>query len=360
MNKGRNATIDVARGFTVLIMPAVHCALTYSTLPVQKSWIGILLGFLAEGPGAELFMMLMGLSIILGRKKTIAQILKRAGVLLFIAYLLNFLKIILPLCWHGIPENVFTENNIPHNFRGELLLLMMDDILQTAAVCYLVCSLLYRLKHYWIWSVCLAIVCCFVSPLAWRIPIHPGLFEVPLNLVSGTPPAAFFPLFPWITYALAGLGIGYGIQHFESKKFYTIIFFVGLYLVIFGKTTTSFEPETWGNNFYRLGPGETLYHSGIALLWLCLCNLAVRIINATYFMQLLSWLSKHITMVYFIQWIVIFWLSPFFSYHQLGLGGTLFSIAFVTALSFGIAWVMLRTTGITGKRKTERILTNTQ
>lgn len=63
MSTQRNAALDVARGFIVFIMPAVHSVLLYSSPQVQSGWLGAILGFLAEGPGAQLFMLLMGLSL---------------------------------------------------------------------------------------------------------------------------------------------------------------------------------------------------------------------------------------------------------------------------------------------------------
>lgn len=334
MIKERNAAIDVARGFTVLIMPAVHSVLTYSTKPVQISMLGKILGFLAEGPGAELFMLLMGLSVVLGRKKTPKQIIYRSLKLLGLAYLLNFLKIILPLCWNGIPLNVFSENHIPYNPKGWFLLFQMGDILQLAAIAYFLCSFVYHKHRYFIWAFSLSLICIFISPLMWKIHIHNNLLQIPFNLISGTPPNAFFPVFPWITYPLVGLGIGYFLQAWDAKKFYLMLLFVGLCLLLTGKLTTGFEPINWERDFYRLGPGGTLYHLGIALLWLCLCYLSVTFIKSTVFFALLSWLSNHITAVYFVQWIVIFWLSPIFSYHHLGFAGSFLSIIITTLLSF--------------------------
>ncbi|HTN36163.1 MAG TPA: hypothetical protein VL053_03760 [Arachidicoccus sp.] len=40
MNSNRNLTVDIARGFIVFIMPAVHVTLFYSRIDVQRGWWG--------------------------------------------------------------------------------------------------------------------------------------------------------------------------------------------------------------------------------------------------------------------------------------------------------------------------------
>jgi len=56
---------SLARGFIVFVMPAVHSVMLYSSEEVKQGWLGSILGFLAEGPGAQLFMFLMGVFIVL-------------------------------------------------------------------------------------------------------------------------------------------------------------------------------------------------------------------------------------------------------------------------------------------------------
>ena len=58
----RIQSLDLARGFTVLFMPSVHVVMLYSQPQVQQSLLGDILAFIAEGPGAQLFMLLMGVS----------------------------------------------------------------------------------------------------------------------------------------------------------------------------------------------------------------------------------------------------------------------------------------------------------
>jgi hypothetical protein len=56
------------RGFTVLMIAPIHTVLVYSKLEVRESWLGYILGFIAEGPGAQLFMLLTGNTFSVARK----------------------------------------------------------------------------------------------------------------------------------------------------------------------------------------------------------------------------------------------------------------------------------------------------
>src|SRR5690242_13320705 len=93
----RIASIDLARGFTVLFIPAIHSVMLYSTLQVHQSAYGRLLAFIAEWPGAQILMLLMGVSFALSAKVSNKKVLLKALILLFIGYLMNYSKFVLPI-----------------------------------------------------------------------------------------------------------------------------------------------------------------------------------------------------------------------------------------------------------------------
>ncbi|HUX84898.1 MAG TPA: heparan-alpha-glucosaminide N-acetyltransferase domain-containing protein, partial [Chitinophagaceae bacterium] len=88
--------IDFARGFTVLIMAPVHTVLVFGDIAVRQGTLGKILAFLAEGPGAPLFMMLMGISFTFSTHNKVLPSFRRALQLLILAYLLNALKFLVP------------------------------------------------------------------------------------------------------------------------------------------------------------------------------------------------------------------------------------------------------------------------
>jgi hypothetical protein len=208
--------LDIARGFTVFIMAAVHAVLIYSTTDVHTSWLGSILFFLAEGPGAPLFMALMGTSFVLSGKSSMKERLKRALVLLFLAYVLNFFKFIIPLAAGAIPPQLLQDFGIPGGSEGAWQLFLLGDILQLAAISLVVLSLLERLPNYHYWAMLLAVIVLVVSPFLWNIHSKQPVLNYIFDLLWGYNARVYFPVFPWLVYPLAGMAAGYYLQTTEG------------------------------------------------------------------------------------------------------------------------------------------------
>lgn len=58
----RIQSLDLARGFTVLFIAPIHAVLLFASPAVYSAAPIQFLKFIAEGPGAQLFMTLMGIS----------------------------------------------------------------------------------------------------------------------------------------------------------------------------------------------------------------------------------------------------------------------------------------------------------
>ncbi len=341
MKPERNATFDVARGFTVFIMPAVHSVMLYSSAAVRQGITGNVLGFLAEGPGAQLFLLLMGLSITLSKRKTPRQVVTRALYLLGLAYLLNYVRLVIPLSLYPMPEDFLNDMGISATAAGKLPALLMGDILQTAAISYLVCGLLFLLPRYHAWAIGLVAVVIACTPWLRQADAGTGAWLF-VNLFTGKPPAVFFPVIPWIAYPLAGLAMGSYFKQLSSSTFYRILLIAGLLLFIAGKIIMLYEPRGWNDNFYCPGPGGILYHLGIVCMWLFLCNSVVILLRNNFFFGLLTWLSRHITLIYFVQWMVVLWLLPVYSYHRLNLGLSISALLLNSAIAFGLSYLLIR------------------
>lgn len=337
----RNATIDVARGIAVLTMPSIHAVLIYGKPDVQAGVLGSILGFLAEGIAAPVFMLLMGVSVMMGRQKSLMQIFYRAAGLMGLGYLLNFLKFDIPILFGLMPPGFMLENNIPFGVKGLAQLFAMGDILQFASIGYFICSLIRRLKRYAIWAAFIGTMTTVLSPLLWQQPdSSKSLIGICYGLFSGQPPFDFFPVFPWITYPLIGLVIGYFLLRTKRINLYPALFMLGLALISIGMVVRPHEPSAWENDFYRLGPGGTLYHLGFAFVWLCFCQVLVSIFKLDRRYSFLTWSSKHITNIYIAQWTVVFWLLPVFGYQHLDLKACLFTMALTTVLALAVAYIL--------------------
>ena len=92
--------------------------------------------------------------------------------------------------------------------------------------------------------------------------------------------------------------------------------------------------------FYHMGPADCLIHLGIAMVWLFLCRACILLLPANRILNGLSYLSKRITRVYFLQWVLVFWLLGWFGYESMGLGQSLLWMMLTDGLVIGasLAW----------------------
>ena len=311
----RIKSLDLARGFTVLCIPAVHSVLLYSQPSVRDTLPGQLLGFIAEGPGAQLFMTYMGISITLSEKLTWQAVLKRSGLFLLTGYGLNVLKFVLPLKLGLLPAAFQTDLGITDPCTAGETVFLIGDILQFAALALPVTYGIYCLRHYWIYALVTATFVAVVAPYFWDQSSCSPVENYFLTFLGGQPPAVFFPVFPWLVYPLVGLIIGYWLNRNPPDRF-LFIGLTGVALIVLGEVVAYFQPCSL--SFYRTCSGDTAVHLGIVLVWLWIWEGIAAHVKPNAGFRLLSFASRHITLIYLIQWPIICWLLPLFGYQQLG------------------------------------------
>jgi len=312
----RITSIDLARGFTVLFIPAIHSVMLYSDFSVYQSVYGKVLGFIAEWPGAQILMLLMGVSFSLSKTISAKKVAIKALVLLAIGYLMNFLKFILPIQLGIMPHEFLKEYA-----GGKLSLsdfLLTGDILQFAALALLLLLIVHQFRYSILISLYLAVLALLASPLLWDLHSSNIFCNYILQLICGQPPHTYFPLLPWLVYPLTGFAIGIAIKQNEIniwKHLFIVGSFVCLLEFILQFTPYHF-PKT---EFYRTYPDLTLMHVGFAVLWLSLWHFVTARFSEGKLFAFLQFLSKNITLIYFIQWIVIFWCFSFIGYRHLAI-----------------------------------------
>lgn len=330
----RIQSFDIARGFTVLLMPSIHVAMLYSKLEIQQSWLGKILAFIAEGPGAQLFMLLMGVSFLMSTHINKEYVLKRSLLLIIAAYTLNTAKFIIPLFLGWMPQKLLTELNLENNYTAYPFFFLLGDILHFAAIAFPILFLVYKLKHFQYWSIVIAIAVIIVSPFVWDSKTGIKDIDYVLTLLGGHPPNAFFPVFPWLAYPLIGLTLGYYIKKNETTIVLNIAGLIGIILIIascLSPYTTHPSPDYLP--FYRTEAPDTVFHVGFVLVWLCCIHWLTKIIPANPFFRLLTFCSKNITLIYIIQWIIICWGMKLSDYMQLRMEATLIYMIVVTLIT---------------------------
>jgi hypothetical protein len=341
----RIKSLDLARGFTVLCIPAVHTVLLYSQPTVRQTLFGQLLRFIAEGPGAQLFMVYMGISITLSTKLTWTTIAKKSLLLLGAGYGLNLLKFVIPLKLGMLPATLQEDLGVLGACDAAERLFLLGDILTFAAIALPISFLIYQLPRFSGFALATAILVALLSPYAWGHSSCSSLGQYVFNVLGGAPPAVFFPLFPWLVYPLVGLSIGYLLQLKMPQTFDFLALF-GLLLVLIGIVLARFEPVS--TSFYRTEPADTAYHLGIVLLTLWIWHQLAHYVRPNYFFRVLQYCSRDITQIYLIQWPLICWCLPIFGYQQLGYGTSILTAALMTSITLfcSLFLASLRSDGI--------------
>jgi len=327
----RIKSLDLARGFTVLCIPAVHSILLYSKPSVRDTLPGQLLGFIAEGPGAQLFMTYMGISITLSSELSWATILKRSGLLLLAGYCLNFLKFVLPLKLGLLPAAFQTDLGVTDPCTAGETVFLLGDILHFAALALPITYGIYRLRHYWIYAAATAAFIAIFAPFFWDHASCSPVSKYIAVLVGGQPPAVFFPLFPWLTYPFVGLAVGYWLNRNPPDRF-LFIGLTGIALILLGEIGGYFGAPSI--SFYRTRSADTAIHLGIVLVWLWIWEGLSGYVKSNAFFRLLQFASRNITLIYLIQWPLICWLLPLFGYQQLGYLSSMSAAVLLTIVTF--------------------------
>jgi hypothetical protein len=314
----RNLTLDLTRGFTVLCIAPIHSLLVYSRQDVAGTLTGKLLAFVAEWHGAQILMLLMGISITLKSAQTLQSNLKKAGLFLSAAFVLNILKFVIPYFLHGTPAELFSLLNVDPADHPSLHFLLIGDILQFAAIAYMISATIYTQKDYGKISIITAMAICFLSPFFYDTSTNNPVIDYVLRLFSGAPPQIFFPVLPWLVYPLLGLWIGAQLK--EEKPFLSFDSFwiAGILVLIFSAAVKCALHDYGFSLFYRTTRVDTCIHVSATLIFLSVWHWISTHTRSNAIFQLLSYCSRNITLIYLIQWVLIMWLIPLFGFHKLG------------------------------------------
>jgi hypothetical protein len=329
----RIRSLDLARGFTVLCIPAIHSMLLYSQSSVRTSVMGYLLKGIAEGPGAQLFLCLMGMYLAFSESIDRKQILKKALLLLLGGYALNALKFVLPFEAGVIPQELLSDLQMANDSNAWWRLLLIGDILQCAAICLVFIYVVRQCRRHHLIALLLASMIMIVGPWTWEWQVDNLIVSYGWQLFNGRPPQVFFPLFPWLVYPLCGVAIGYYLR-INEKETFDWLREISLILLMLYIVYRCIVPGMQPASFYRTAAPETLFHVAVVLITLYVWHWLDGHVQRNHFFMLLEYSSKRITRLYIIQWIVIMWLLPVTGYqeHELGVS-TVLSI-FTTGLTY--------------------------
>ncbi len=336
-SRERVRSIDLARGIAIFLMVVIHVIEQFCAGTIKGSTFAHVIYATTSIFSAPVFVFLMGTSTSFSSKTTLRQGVTRGVKIFLLGYLLNLLRGVIPVYLSLITGHLTMEDM---ESITPLFLMKEIDILQFAGLAIIVTVCIKHLvKKPVIWLLLGAVV-LFFTPMASKMTTEIRGLDYIFSLLWGTDKFVYFPLFPWLAYALFGMAFGFHLKKAGNKtKFYNVIALMGLIILTVGIIITIIMPPQFKianlfNGKYLDGiiiPGLVVIISGIICLWLYICyHLVLLLPENPVFNRLYIW-SKYVTGFYCVQWILLGWFSlDIWNAHM---HGTIFYIivfAFVT------------------------------
>lgn len=288
--------LDLARGFAIFSMFLQHCMVMHEkTAGEGDTLLGNFFVLLGTAPAAPVFMLIMGIFLMRSQGKITHSIIRGARLLL-LGYILNLLRFTVPLLIAGSENNLWPDNESP------LELLFAVDILHLAGLSLIFGAFVRKYAQNKYLFPLLILIILFASPFLWGRFAHIPFF----SLLWGENENVYFPFFPWIVYPLLGMYLSrYLLSQDSSEKIPWNFFWLGGGLACIGLLLTDLFPA---GDYYRSGLGVHLIITGFVFAWLRLCYVLTRKISpGNGIFKILFFWSRHVTSVYFIQWVLFGW-----------------------------------------------------
>ena len=329
----RVRAFDLARGLAIVFMIGVHVLWHWGAPDTWTSPIGQVLSFLGGPTAAPTFMFLMGASLAFSSRTSFRSLAVRGLWLLWLGYLLNFLRGVLP-AYLGLQTGVVTAEQIApftlpwlattvdvHHMAG--LSLIGIAALRIAAG-----------RPGWIWLALAAVVVLtgpFVRGLEFGTPLLDGL----LTPVLGGAPNVYYALLPWVAFPLVGAVYGAAMVRAgtaaDVARARTRVFrggaALGVAMCVAGIALFTVSPPSFDvSTYWRMPPAYFVAITGLVLVWLWGCDLVVRHVRANRAFAFLYGWSADVIAIYFTHWVVVGWGVGVFGFRSQPLEGALLGI----------------------------------
>jgi len=324
-SRERVRAFDLARGLAVVFMVAVHVLWHWGAPDTWLSPVGQVISFLGGPTAAPVFMFLMGASLAFSSRTSFRSLVVRGLWLLWLGYLLNVLRGVLP-AYLGLTFGVITADQIAP-FTLPWLATTVDVHHMAGLSLIALAGLRVAARPGWTW-LALGAGIVLAGPFLRGLEFGTPLLDAPLTPVLGGAPNVYYAVVPWIAYPLVGGVFGSVVARAADRpRVFRAGALLGGALCAAGIAWFAISPPSFDvNTYWRMPPAYFVAITGFVLVWLWGCDLAVRRVRANPAFDFLYGWSSRVIAIYFTHWLVVGWGIGVFGFRSQPLAGVLVGI----------------------------------
>jgi uncharacterized membrane protein len=326
----RVRAFDLARGLAVIFMIGVHVLWHWGAAETWTSPIGQVISFLGGPTAAPVFMFLMGASLAFSSRTSFGSLVVRGLWLVWLGYLLNVLRGVLP-AYLGLTAGVITDEQIAP-FTLPWLLTTVDVHHMAGLSLIAIAGLGVAARPGWAWlAVAAAVV--LAGPFVRGLELGTPLLDAPLTPILGGAPNVYYAVVPWIAFPLVGGAFGAVVARSADRpRLFRRGALAGVALCAVGLASFAVSPPTFDvDTYWRMPPPFFVAILGLVLVWIWACDMAVRHVRANRLFAFLYGWSANVIAIYFTHWLVVGWGVGIFGFRSQPLAGALVGIVLAIA-----------------------------
>jgi len=334
VDRERVRAFDLAAGLAVFLMILVHILWHWGAEPTWTTPIGQAISFAAGPTAAPVFVFLMGASLGAASRSGFGSLAARGVWLVFLGYVLNFLRGVIPASL-GLASGVISAEQVwPYTLWWLGTTVDLHHMVGISLVA--IAALRVKAEPGWIW-LGLAGALVLVAPWLRTVAVGNPVFDAPLTPFIGSAPNVYYAVVPWLAYPLAGAVFGSLIARAAEP---TLVFrraaMIGVALIVVGIGLILVQrPGFDVYTYWRQPASFAVAIFGIILVWLAACDLVTRRPAIDRRLGIVYGWSRRVIAMYFSHWIIVGWGVGLVGFRALDLGQVLLAmVAAVVATSY--------------------------
>jgi uncharacterized membrane protein len=332
---------DLARGLAVFFMILVHVLWHWGAPETWTTPIGEAISVLGGPTAAPVFMFLMGASLAFSSRSSFGSLASRGLWLVFLGYLLNFLRGVIPAAL-GLASGVVTADQIAP-FTPWWLATTIDIHHMAGLSLIAIAALRVRTRPGWIWlglGVALVLAAPWLRSLTFGTPLLDG----PLTPILGSAPNVYYAVVPWLVYPLVGAVFGTLVAGASDR---IAIFrrgaILGVALLAAAAGLVVVQRPTFDVTTYWREPLVFVVGIlGIVLVWLALCDVVTRQTWIDRRLGIVYGWSGRVIPMYFTHWILVGWGIGLVGFRDLSLPAVLVAMAVAVVATSRLSYLAVR------------------